>query len=140
MFMVDEKESGLDFYKQKHAINITLASQLRLHDILNRIVNLDANYPIDSPQKQKSYLSLVKQYFISAIPYLSPPDSQKYRSEILDFSIKRVSNIRRGNQKFSFEFDSKLDKRLNEILMELQEKLRPIFTKYINPEDEEDGL
>ena len=48
-------DDNKDFYKQKHGINIALASQLRLHDILNRIVNLDAGYPIDSPEKQKCF-------------------------------------------------------------------------------------
>lgn len=127
------------FYKQKHGINIALASQLRLHDILNRIVSLDAGYPIDSPEKQKCYLSLVKQYLISAVPYLSPNDANKYEKEVLGFSIIRVSNVKRGNQKFSYQFNPKLDKRLNEILMELQQKLRHLFSKIIDTDDD-DGL
>jgi len=36
------EDDDKNFYKQKHGINIALASQLRLHDILNRIVSLDA--------------------------------------------------------------------------------------------------
>ncbi len=129
------EDDNKDFYKQKHGINIALASQLRLHDILNRIVSLDAGYPIDSPEKQKCYLSLVKQYLISAIPYLSPNDAKKYQTEVLSFSIKRMSSVRRGNQKFNFQFSPILDKRLNEILMEIQGRLRHIFSKIINTDD-----
>ncbi len=131
------EDENKNFYKQKHGINIALASQLRLHDILNRIVSLDAGYPIDSPEKQKCYLSLVKQYLISAVPYLSPEDAKKYQTEVLSFSIKRMSSVRRGNQKFSYQFSPQMDRRLNEILMELQGRLRHIFSKIINDEDDE---
>lgn len=134
-----EEDVNKNFYKQKHGINIAMASQLRIHDILNRIVNLDANYPIDSPEKQKCYLSLVKQYIISAVPYLSPGDAKKYQKEVLSFSIKKMSSVRKGNQKFSYQFNTVLDKRLNEILMELQQKLRPLFWKNID-DDGDDGL
>lgn len=131
------EDDNQSFYKQKHGINIALASQLRLHDILGRIVNLDAGYPIDSPEKQKCYLSLVKQYLISAVPYLSPTDAKKYQAEVLSFSIKKMSSVRKGNQKFSYQFSPKLDKRLNEILMELQGRLRHIFSKIIDTEEDE---
>ncbi len=135
--MVEDDDKN--FYKQKHGINIALASQLRLHDILNRIVVLDAGYPIDSPEKQKCYLSLVKQYLISAVPYLSTTDGNKYMKEVLGFGIKRTSNVRRGNQKCSFAFSPKLDRRLNEILIELQQKLRHLFSKIVDA-DGDDGL
>lgn len=133
------EDDNKNFYKQKHGINIAMASQLRIHDILNRIVNLDASFPIDSPEKQKCYLSLVKQYVISAVPYLSPGDATKYQKEILSFSIKRTSNVKNGIQKFNFQFSPVLDKRLNEILIELQQKLRPLFWKNIS-DDDDDGL
>ena len=123
------------FYKEKHGINIALASQLRLHDILNRIVDLHANYPIDSPEKQKCYLDLVKQYLISAAPYLSPTDANKYQKEILSFNITKVSHIQNNIQKYSFRFDVVLDKRLNEILMELQQKLRHLFSWIVDNEE-----
>ena len=131
-----EEDDNKNFYKQKHGINIALASQLRLHDILNRIVSLDAAYPIDSPEKQKCFLSMVKNYVISAVPYLSPNDAKQYQDEILSFSISKVSNVKRGNQRYNFQFNPVLDKRLNEILMELQQKLRHLFSKIISEDDE----
>ena len=132
------EDNDKDFYKQKHQINIALASQMRLHDLLNRIVDLDANNPIDSPQKQKAYLSLVKQYFISAVPYLSVADSDKYKKELLDYNVKKRAVIKQGTQIFDYQFDPILDKRLNEILIELQQKLRPLFSKV--KDEEEEGL
>lgn len=131
------EDDNQNFYKQKHGINIALASQLRLHDILNRIVNLDANYPIDSPEKQKCYLSLVKQYIISAIPYLSSKDGDKYKKEILSFNINKRSDVKKGVQRFGYRFDPVMDRRLNEILMELQGRLRHIFSKIIDDEEDE---
>lgn len=129
-------EEDKNFYKQKHEINIALASQMRLHDLLNRIASLDSTYPIDSPEKQKCYLNLVKQYFISAVPYLSSKDSKKYKNEILSFGVIKESNIKRGTQKYIYLFNPKLDYRLNEILVELQQKLRKIFTKIKDEDDE----
>lgn len=133
-----EEDDNKKFYKQRHQINIALASQMRLHDLLNRIAFLDSNYPIDSPEKQKSYLNLVKQYLISAVPYLSVADSNKYKDEILGFGVNKKATIKGGTQILSYQFDPKLDVRLNEILIELQQKLRPIFTKV--KDDEEEGL
>lgn len=132
-----EGENSQNFYNQKHGINIALASQMRLHDILNRIVNLEANYPIDSAEKQKIHLSLVKQYVISAIPYLSDTDAKSYKDKVLGMHIKRKTNVNKGNQKFSFVFDVEMDKELNEILMEIQQKLRHLFSKIVDDEDEE---
>lgn len=131
-----EKEREEKFYRQKHEINIALASQMRLHDLLNRISFLDATYPIDSPQKQKLYLNLVKQYFISAVPYLSPKDSDKYKKEILSFVVSKKSGVKGGKQTLNYEFDTALDIRLNEILIELQQRLRHIFSKVRDMEEE----
>ena len=126
------------FYKQKHEINIALASQLRLSSLLDRIAILDANYPFDSPEKQKCYLNLVKQYFISAVPYLSLTDTKKFKDEIFKFNISRRSDVTKGVQRFNYQFDPQLDLKLNEILVRLQIKLRKIFTKV--KDEEEDGL
>lgn len=131
------EDESKNFYKQKQGINIAMASQLRIHYILDKIVELDANYPIDSPEKQKVYLSLIKQYLVSATPHLSNADGEKYRKEILSFSIKKKSNVSKGMQKFGYEFDTKLDVRLNQILMELQQRLRHLFSKVVD-EDSSD--
>lgn len=131
-----EQEQEQKFYQQKHDINIALVSQMELSNILKQIVHLDMNYPIDSPEKQKAYLNLVKQYFIRAVPYLSVSDSSKYKKELLSFNVYSQSNVRKGSQSISYKYDPKLDFRLNEILIEIQQKLRPIFTK-VRDYDEE---
>lgn len=130
--MVEEEK----FYKQKHDINIALVYQIELSNILKQITMLDFTYPIDSPQKQKIYLNLVKQFFIRAVPYLSKNDSELYKKEILAFGVSRKVNVKRGTQILSYEFQPELDYRLNGILVELQQKLRPIFTKIRDQEEE----
>ena len=127
-----------NFYNQKYLINITLASQMELSNLLSRMALLDCTYPIDSPEKQKSYLSLVTHYLIRATPYLSPEDSEKFKIEILGFGINKNVRVRHGTQNIGYEFDPKLNRRLNEILIELQQKLRRVFTKMEDEED--DGL
>ena len=131
-------ETEQKFYKQKHEINIALVSQMELSNILRQLMLLDATYPIDSPQKQKSYLNLVKQYLIRATPYLSKIDSENYKKEILGFGVNKKAGVKAGKQFLNYEFDPELDFRLNEILIELQQKLRPIFTKV--RDEEEEGL
>ncbi len=133
-----EEDDNKSFYKQKHEMNTALASQMRLHDLLNRIASLDASHPIDSPEKQKCYLNLVKQYFISAVPYLSKKDAGIYKNELLRFDVTKKSSVIKGRQTYTYQFDQKLDFRLNEILVELQIKLRKIFTKVRDEDD--DGL
>jgi len=127
------------FYQQKHVINITIASQMRLHDILNNIKDLDAKYPVDTPEKQKCYLALVRQYLIGAIPYISENDAIRYGKELMEYSVKKKSNVSFGVQRVSYDFDPELDRRLNEMLIELQIKLRPIFTK-LKDENDDNGL
>lgn len=132
--MVDEDK----FYRQKHEINIALVSQMELSNVLKQITMLDYTYPIDSPQKQKSYLNLVRQFFIRAVPYLSRKDSEAYKKELLSFGVIKKADVKKGTQILSYEFNPNLDFRLNEILIELQQKLRPIFTKV--RDEEEEGL
>ncbi len=126
-----EDESS-NFYNQKHLINITLASQMSLRYILDKIIDLSITYPIDTPEKQKCHLELVKQFVISSIPYIDSKDGEAYMKEVLNFKIKRNSDVKRGIQKFSYTFDPQLDFRLNKMLAELQNKLRPILTKIID--------
>ena len=126
------------FYKQKHQINIALASQMMILDSLNRIAQLNFRYPIDSPEKQKAYLDSVIQHLIIVTPYLSLTDSKEYSDKLLNFQITRKAIIKNRTQKINYSFDPELDKKLNKILIELQQKLRPIFTKV--KDDEEEGL
>ncbi len=133
------EESDKNFYKQKYAINITLASQLRLCGLLDRIAELEIRFPIDSPEKQKCFLGLVRQYLITAIPYLSSQDSEKYAKQILSLGIKKKVYVRNGTQFNTYQFSPNLDKTLNEILISLQNKLRRVFTK-IADDDDDDGL
>lgn len=132
------EENSEKFYEQKYQINITLASQMELSHLLSRMALLDANYPIDSAEKQKSFLSLVTHYLIRATPYLSPEDSDKYKKEILGLSVNRKADIKRGTQILIYQFNHDLDFRLKEILIELQQKLRRVFTK--TEDEEDDGL
>ena len=129
-------EEEQSFYKQRHDINIALVAQMELSNILKSITMLDMNYPIDSPQKQKQKLELIIHYLTRATPYLSKKDSDKYKNELLNFSINKKAGVKGGKQTVSYEYDSRLDRRLKEILIELQQILRFIFTKIRDLEDE----
>ena len=131
-------DDNKNFYNQEYKINITLASQMELSNILSKIALLDATNPIDSPEKQKCKLSLIIHYLIRATPYLSETDSEKYKKELLPFGVNRKVEVKHGTQTLNYKFNRKLDFRLNEILIELQQKLRRVFTKMEDEED--DGL
>ncbi len=129
-----------NYYKKDFQMNVTLASQMQLINILNRIINLKFNFPMDTADKQKRYLDLVKLYLICATPYLSDPDIDKYEKELFNFNIKTKMQIKNNVQKISFGFDEDLEKRLGEIMIELQKKLRKVFAKIRDDDDDDEGL
>lgn len=134
--MGDDKKN---FYDQELKINITLASQMQLINILNKMISLNIQYPIDSPQKQKTYLDLVMQYLICGTPYLSDTDVSKYEKDLLDCNIDKKATVKNGKQVFTYSFNQALNKKLIKMMIELQQKLRRVFAK-IKDEDEDDGL
>ena len=128
-----------DFYKQEFQMNVTLASQMQLIKILDRIINLKLNNPMDTADKQKKHLDLVKLYLICGTPYLDNADVKKYEEELFNFNIEKVADIKNKSQKIKYGFNTKLDKRLGEIMISLQKKLRQVFAK-IKDDDDDDGL
>ncbi len=132
------EDDNKSFYSQKHKINVTLSSQERINNILDRITALYTAHPIDSAEKQKIFLDLMKQYIVSAIPYLSNGDGKLYMNQLLSFKIKRQSNVMHGNQKFNYVFDPVLEGNLNTMLLKLQQKLRPILTRIEQDDDSGD--
>lgn len=139
--MYDEKEEVSEddkFYQRKSQINIALQSQLRIQTILDKFVQIDLSTPFDSAQKQKLKLDNLINFIQSATPYLSPTDVKKYGKEILSLKISKKSTIRKGVNSLEYQFDPKLNKRINEIIIELQNKLRGLYTRY--KDDDDDGL
>ena len=129
-----------NYYNKDFQMNVTLASQMQLINILHRMINLKFNYPIDSADKQKRYLDLVKLYLICATPYLSDNDVEKYQNELFNFNIKTKMIIKNRIQNVGYEFNQKLEKRLGEIMIELQKKLRKVFAKIKDDDDDDEGL
>ena len=115
------------YWDEEVPFNMAVATLMRLDAILKEIRNLNYLYPRDSAEKQKSYIELVKQFYLNAIPLLKDEDSEKYKEEILGMQIKKKAGIKSGTQTCSYIYDSKIDYRLNEILIELQQKLKPYF-------------
>ena len=128
------------YYKKDFQMNVTLASQMQLINILQRIINLKLSFPIDSADKQKKYLDLVKLYLICATPYLTDDDVDEYVKELFNFSINTKMKIKNRVQNISYEFNPKLEKRLGEIMIDLQKKLRKVFAKLRDEDDDDEGL
>lgn len=136
--MGDEREIEAPF-------NMAIATLKRLDIILQQIRQLDIMYPSNSVDKQKSYMNLVKQFYINAIPLFPKKDKgekdktsniAKLGEEIISMTIKKRPFIISGGQKIGEVYDGKLDVRLNEILIELQQKLK----KFFMPGKEESGM
>lgn len=128
------------FYNKDFQMNVTLASQMQLINIFSKIINLKLNYPIDSADKQKRYLDLVKLYLTCATPYLSDDDVNKYKEQLLNCNIETKMVIKNRVQKITYGFNQKLEKDLGEIMIELQKKLRKVFAKIKDDDDDDDGL
>lgn len=139
MYEIEDGEKRQDnFYNRKNEYNITIQSQLRIQELLNLLVKLELSSPFDSPEKQKLHLVMVRQIVTSAIPHISPADYKKYKSEILNMQLPKKSSMKKGKQCFEYKFSPIVEKRLNEIVMELQDKLRNLYNKFRDEED--DGL
>jgi len=129
-----------NFYKQDFQMNVTLASQMQLIKILDKIINLKFTYPMDSADKQKKYLDLVKLYLTCATPYLSDEDIENYKNQLFQFDINTKMDIKNKTQRIQFQFDSQLDSKLESIMIELQKKLRKVFAKLRDDDDDDEGL
>ena len=103
------------------------------------VINLKLNSPFDSANKQKGYLDLVKLYLICATPYLADTDVESYEKKMDQFILNKKSQIKNKTQRIAYEFNPKLDKNLDKIMIDLQKKLRPVFAKR-KDEDDDEGL
>lgn len=109
--------------------NMAIATLKRLDTILQQIRNNDTLYPHDSPEKQKSFIGLVKQFYINSVP-LFPKEDKELKDlgdEILNLKIKKTTGIKGGGQTYVYIYTEELDKRLNQILIEIQLKLKRFF-------------
>ncbi len=133
--MGDERESG-----GEAPFNMAIATLQRLDTILQQIRNLSIMYPSSSVELQKAYIGLVQQFFINATPLFDnikegkddaknnkKDDLKKLETEILELSLSHRHGIKSGTQVSGFVYDEKKQKRLNEILIILQRKLKKFF-------------
>ena len=127
--------------------NMAIATLQRLDAILQQIRDLDSQYPIDSASKQKSYISLVKQFYINSVPLFKESknvygkkkkggkkkDTTKkislkvLQNEILSLKLDKKKVIRSGTQTYKYVYSEEKEKRINEILIDLQQRLSKFF-------------
>ncbi len=123
--------------------NMAIATLQRLDLILQQIRNLDVQFPIDSVSKQKSYISLVKQFYINSVPLFKEDGKKKkggkkkdttkkeslkkLQDEILSLKLDKKKCIRSGTQIYKYTYSEEKEKRINEILIEIQQRLSKFF-------------
>jgi hypothetical protein len=106
--------------------NMAVATLMRIDIILKEIKNLSYRFSGNSAEKQKAYIELVKQFYINAVPLLGD-EADKYKKEILGLQLNKRRDIKSGNQKYIYCYSPKKEERLNEILVEIQQKLKKFF-------------
>ncbi len=117
-----------DDHNSEAPFNMAIATLMRLDAILKDIKIVDCRYPIDSPEKQKSYLGLVKQFYLNSIPLMEEKKAKKEEfQELLSLGIKKEKVIRNGVQKNIAVYDKALDLKLNNLLIKLQTLLKKYF-------------
>ena len=119
-----------DLREGEAPFNMAIATLKRLDVILVHITNLSYIYPMDSATKQKAYISLVKQFYINAIPLMDEAEDEgmkKIKEDVLNFQVETKNNIRSGSQKRVFAFSPAKEKELDEILIDIQKKLKKYF-------------
>jgi len=124
------------FNRQEEApFNMAIATLKRLDLILIQIRQLHCQYFPESIIKQKAHVDLVKQFYLNAVPLFNPDEDDKNKqttieelgAEILSFKMENKSIIRNGNQRQLEIYSYDKEKRLNEIICELQTKLKRFF-------------
>ena len=133
--MVNREEE--DAIEEEVAFNDALKTLGRVGEALNDIRNIDYLYPPESIEKQKAFINLVRRFYIVSVPLMKVTQSEKYKNEILNLTLKKVSMVKGTNSKYKPIYDPDIDKRLNEILIEIQQQIK----KYLMPSRrEDDGL
>jgi len=120
----EEKRSDIEA-----PFNMAIATLRRLDAILQQIRFNDVIYPRDSPEKQRAYIGLVKQFYINAVP-LFPKDDKDFKKlgdEILNTKVLKTQGIRSGSQAIGYIYSEDLEKKLNLFLINIQIKLRKFF-------------
>ena len=116
----------VDYRDTEAPFNMAIATLKRLDTILQQIRQLDLIYQPTDIDKQKSYMGLVKQFYINAVPLLGE-NVKTYKEEVLKFEMKKKLMIKSGVQIYVEVYDKVMEKRFNEILIELQQKLSKFF-------------
>ena len=110
--------------------NMAIATLKRLDAILTQITHLNYMFPLDSVEKQKAYMNLVKQFYINATPLIGDgqdEDMEKVKEDILKFQIESKNNVRSGVQRRIYIFSGDKEKQLDELLIKIQIKLKRYF-------------
>ena len=127
--MLDHKEN-----EEPAVFNDALKTLARVCRPLDEIPLLNI-YPPESPEKQRAFIELVTRFFVLCAPLLKITESDKYKKEILEMQVLKKMIIKSGVQSLNYRYDSKLNFRLWEILIELQQKIK----KYLMPDRREDS-
>lgn len=125
-------------YDSEAPFNMAIATLKRLDLILIQIRQLHYQYPQESIAKQKAHIDLTKQFYLNATPLFDPKEDDKDKKkgsktmeelgkEVLIFNTVKKGVIRNRNQKICEFYSFKKERRLNEILEELQFKLKRFF-------------
>jgi hypothetical protein len=135
-----------DYHEEKEdaKFNMALDTLKRLGKILEEIKQADYNSVIPLELKQAIKIGNVKQFFIQASPLLPNKTITEYKSKILNLKPKNIPQYENDGYScdkfrgYILVFDNELDYKLNEILIELQQKLQE--QKYFMPPAEDEGL
>ena len=99
----------------------------RISIILKRLAFLHILYPNNLIAKQREHISLVRNFYKIAIPILPINMIEKYDDEILDFRMKHIMNVKSGVQKVNESYSFEIEKRLDQILIDLQLSIKYYF-------------
>lgn len=114
-----------------------------LDKIKQQMLFNDSIYPIDSPEKQKIYIELIKKFYMFAIPLPKVDEKDennkldKMEDEVLDLKLERKTGIKQGSQISRHIYSEELDLKLNKIFIKINRILKPFF---MPPKRDDDGL
>lgn len=120
--------------EEKAPFNSALDLLERLSNILTHITKVKQNIYLTRDEKQGYVLELTKDYYIQAIPLLSPNARKKLKS-ILTVEQRQaiITNNGRRTNKTKYVFSNNIEEKINDTLIAIQEDLQDLGKYFMPP-------
>jgi hypothetical protein len=125
VFKSMEEDEDISIIQEKSPFfNFAEASLKRIDAVLYQWGMVSVNSEMSEVLKQQKKISLIKLLLQYAIPLAPELFVSNFVNEILNLELERIIKVKTGTEKVICIFSKRLDRRLDEIFMEITLKLQ----------------